>query len=76
MKSFELIEKSLSYHNPDEATRITIEEFRACAKNFARILLAMVPEGRCKSISQTKLEECAMWAVKGIVLEQPVHVGP
>lgn len=74
MKSPDLIDHSLSYHNPDPEMVKEIEKVRDAAKLFANILLIVVPDGRCKAIAQTKVEECAMWAVKGVVLEQPVTV--
>lgn len=59
--------RNLSHHKPDENDQKNIENLRNAFKDFAYII-DRVPDGRAKSLAQTKLEECLMWAVKGIVV--------
>ncbi len=64
---------SLTYHKPDETALKKIEEICGASKSLARAINSLVPLGRCKKMAKTRLEECAMWAIKGFVLrgDQP-----
>ncbi len=59
---------SLSHHGPSVEAQKEIEELRVAAKDLAVVIQGQTPEGRCKSLAYTKLEECLMWAVKGVVV--------
>lgn len=59
---------SLEHHAPVEEIQRKIEVFRRAAKDFALALNTDTPDGRAKSLAQTKLEECVMWAIKGMVV--------
>ena len=52
------------YKKPDEATQTEIDNM----KGLADTLHGMIESRPCResSIAKTKLEECIMWAVKGI----------
>jgi hypothetical protein len=58
-------------HRPDEAGIAKIAELRRAIINLDSLIDQLVPNSREKSLAQTKLEECRMWAVKGIVLQYP-----
>lgn len=65
------IERSLTNIPPkDDFVIQRIEAFRESAKVLGRNIINNVPEGREKSLALTNLEECVMWAVKGIILRQ------
>jgi hypothetical protein len=56
-----------SYHKPSEAMLPTIEGAREAFKTMNAHLLSL-PPCRERSLAITKLEEAAMWAVKGLVM--------
>ncbi len=62
----ERIERDFVYHAPTEGQPEKYQAIRATAKNFARDLLTMVPEGRELSTALTKLDEVVFWANAGI----------
>lgn len=68
MRTHDQVLSSLSHHVPDEVGQQTIGALRERAKAFAGAIESYVPPGRSKALAQTKLEECLMWAIKGIVL--------
>jgi len=43
---------------------------RRMARNLARHINVNLPDGREKSLALTKLEECVMWANRGIAIGQ------
>lgn len=59
---------NLNHHKPDEDDQKNIKDLRNACKDFACMVSDRVPDGRAKSLAQTKLEECLMWAVKGLVV--------
>ena len=59
-------------HKPDGDAVLKIEALRRAAINYETLILDTVPEGRERSLAVTKLEECRMWAIKGVVLPCPV----
>lgn len=60
------IENSFTYHAPKNNQPKRYEDLRDYAKGLAMMILGSVPEGRERSLAITKLEECVMWANKGI----------
>lgn len=60
--------ESLTNHKPDEEQIQRIEDIRRGADQFATFIDVHVPDSREKSLAKTKLEECLMWAVKGLIL--------
>ncbi len=61
------LQRNLTHHSPDEVTQGKIQRLRHRAKQFAEEFES-VPEGRAKSLAQTKLEESVMWAIKAMVV--------
>lgn len=55
-----------SYMKPTEAVIPVIEQMREAFKVLHAHILNL-EESRERSIAITKLEECSMWAIKGIV---------
>ena len=66
------LEKRFTYHPPTEGQPELYQIIRATARNFARDLLTMVPEGRELSLAITKLEEVVFWANAGIARHEEV----
>jgi hypothetical protein len=64
------IRKSLTNQKPNEKQIKRIEELRNGSFAFANEINNKCPDSREKSLAITKLEECLMWAVKSIVLEE------
>lgn len=60
--------ESLTNHKPDEEQIQRIEDVRRGADQFATFIDVHIPDSREKSLAKTKLEECVMWAVKGLIL--------
>jgi len=67
MDPSQLIE-NMSYHSPDEQTQKEIEDLRAAFHELAHKVSSRCPDGRAKSLAQTKLEEALMWGVKSMVI--------
>lgn len=62
----ERLNNSFTYHAPknDQPERYNL--LRNLAKELAVELLKNIPDGRERLLAITKLEECIMWANKGI----------
>lgn len=58
----EQIEKAFTYHAPKSNQPERYTEIRDTAKSLALLIDTHCPNSREKSLSMTKLEECAMWA--------------
>lgn len=58
----EEIETRFSYHAPKSSQPAMYEVIRTEAKVFAKVLDALCPESREKSLAFTALEEAVMWA--------------
>lgn len=54
-------------HKPNEAGIAAIEKLKLAVIAVDAAIEETMPAGREKSLALTKLEECRMWAVKGIV---------
>ena len=64
------VERTFTFNPPDEEQAERFASIRAMAKDMGLMLDALCPSGREKSISITKLEECVMWALKAISVEE------
>jgi hypothetical protein len=60
--------RSLTNVTPDEAQIVRIEDIRSHAKALGEAIIENSKNSRERSTALTKLEESAMWAVKGVVL--------
>lgn len=63
------IDKRFTYHPPKVENVDKFSAIRTEAREFAKIINSLVPEGREKSLAITKLEEVVMWANAGIARE-------
>lgn len=63
------LDDSLSHRAPDGHQLVRITDIRRGAKQFAKFIDAHVPGGREKELATVKLEECLMWAIKGIIFD-------
>lgn len=70
----EKIARAFAYHQPTPDGLVRIQTLREKFTELARLLEAEVHPGREKAIAITKLEETAMWAVKGVVLNDPTAI--
>lgn len=66
MPSPEEIECRFTYHKPQEGQPEKYEALRAKAREFAELVVELVPEGREQSLALTKIEEGVMWANAGV----------
>jgi hypothetical protein len=62
-------ESTFSYLAPTERQQEDMQLMRVQFANLAAIIEAVVPEGRYKSLTITKLEETAMFCNKAITRE-------
>lgn len=56
-------------HKPNAQGIELIETLKRAVINLDEAIQATMLDGREKSLALTKLEECRMWAVKGIVFD-------
>jgi hypothetical protein len=56
------IENMFIYHPPKDGQPEKYTSIRNTAKDFAMMINTLCPDSREKSLAQTKLEECVMWA--------------
>lgn len=64
------LEESFTYHAPDANQVIKYEKLRKGAKELAYLIGQLCPDGRCKSLAMTKIEEAIMWANKAVAHEE------
>lgn len=62
----EKLESAFTYHAPKPGQPEKYQEIRDKAKELAYMISELVPNSRERSLAQTKLEECVMWANAGI----------
>lgn len=72
----ERLHRSLTNITPNAGQVERIELLRAVAKDFGAALIESSPPSRERSLAVTHLEDCVMWAVKGILLNDPVPPQP
>jgi hypothetical protein len=60
------IENNFTYHPPTPEQAPKYQRLRATAKELARLVVELVPEGRERSLALTHLEEMVMFANAGI----------
>ena len=65
------LNRALSSLPLDPAWGPPVDALRHAAKAFGAAVEAHVPAGREQALAITKLEECLMWAVKGISHSAP-----
>jgi hypothetical protein len=63
------IHRSLTNQPPTPEQIERIELLRQVGKTLGTAIVEQTPASREQSLAITKLEECVMWAVKAIVLE-------
>ena len=66
-----MILKTFAYHKPSQEGLQKIAELREAFSVLATIVSDKCINSREKSAAITKLEECAMWAVKAVVFNDP-----
>lgn len=65
------VKRSLTNVRPSDEAIERIDKFRGLAKELVDQIFACVPESADRSLSLRKLEECVMWGVKAICLNDP-----
>lgn len=65
------VKRSLTNVRPSDEAIERIEKFRSAGWNLVDALFAYVPESPDRSLAIRKLEECVMWGVKAICLNDP-----
>ena len=68
--------KTYAYHKPSEAGLETVKNIRNAFSTLHKKLLKVVPEGRERDVALEHLETTAMWAIKGVVLNDPESTTP
>lgn len=64
------VENSFTYHPPQPNQIPRYGALRAQGYQMALVLMELVPPSRERSLAITKLEECIMWANKGIACNE------
>lgn len=64
------IAKAFAYHKPSEAGLARINQLRQAYSDLLT-LIESVSAGREKAVAITNLETSAMWAIKGVVCNDP-----
>ena len=65
------IKRSLTNVRPSDKAITEIEGFREEAKSLVNTIFDHVPESPERTIALRSLEECVMWGVKAICLNDP-----
>ncbi|WP_149112816.1 Acb2/Tad1 domain-containing protein [Limnoglobus roseus] len=68
------IRKTFAYHRPSEQGVGRIATLRRLFSEFQDCLDMHCAKSREASVAATKLEECAMWAIKAVVVNDPESV--
>lgn len=66
---YEALKVSLTNRTPSAEQIERIEQVKEYGKILGSVIAEYCPHSRGRSLAGTKLEECVMWAVKSIVLE-------
>lgn len=62
------IDNRMNFHSISNEQSDAVDELRELLIGATKDAIALVPEGREKSLMVTHLEEALMWGVKGIVI--------
>lgn len=62
------IDNRMNFHSISHEQSDAVDELRELLIGATKDAIALVPEGREKSLMVTHLEEALMWGVKGIVI--------
>jgi hypothetical protein len=54
------------YRPLSDIEKASLDDLKEAAEYFAKTVAYNVPEGRERALAITKLEECVMWATKGV----------
>jgi hypothetical protein len=65
------VKRSLTNVRPSDAAIERIETFREDAKGLVDVMFEYIPECPNRTTALRKLEECVMWGVKAICLNDP-----
>ncbi len=68
------LNRTFLYHKPSDAGLEMIKNIRKGFTYLHDLLMNHVPPSRERSVALTELETSAMWAIKGIVLNDPASV--
>lgn len=66
--------KTYAYHKPSADGLVKIAELRTLFSGVHDTIERLCPKSREQSVAFTKLEELAMWAIKGVVCNDPESV--
>lgn len=65
------IDKPYAYHLPSENGKHRVDTLREHFTDTDRLIREICGNNREASLAITKLEECAMWAIKAVVFNDP-----
>ena len=65
------IDKPYAYHKPSDEGLAKITRLREHFSEGERLIRELVPSSRQQSIALTNNEQTAMWAIKGVVFNDP-----
>jgi hypothetical protein len=68
----EQIEQTMGFHPGNADVAPMYEDLRARFMGLANHVNVVCPDGRCKSLAVTHLEEALMRAIQSIAVEQPL----
>lgn len=66
MTTLKELEDIFRYHPPNDVNEQIFPKLRGWGLDMSKLIIASMPACRERSIALTKLEECIMWANKGI----------
>lgn len=65
------VEHNMTNHAPTSQEVVdTFERLRSAAKDFAHLVVDLVPPSREQSLALTEVEQALMWAVAGVARNQ------
>lgn len=68
------VSKTFAFHTPSEESKERIAQLRQGFSNLAESVKALVPKSREQSVALTEIETAAMWAIKGVVQNNPESI--
>lgn len=66
------IDKTFAYHKPSEDGLMRITILRQSYSQLKELIEGYVPASRERSKAFTELEDSAMWAIKAVVVNDPL----